>query len=74
LEQLLRGYGYTPYFVEGHEPEKVHQIMAATLDRVIDGIKQIQSDARNRKGDVVRPRWPMIVLQHRRLPLLTCAF
>ncbi len=35
LEQLLRGYGYTPYFVEGHEPEPMHQLMAATLDKVI---------------------------------------
>src|SRR5256712_3476421 len=47
LEQLLRGYGYTPYFVEGHEPEKMHELMAATLDRVIDEIKRIQNDARN---------------------------
>ena len=46
LDQLFRGYGYTPYFVEGHEPEKMHQLMAATLDRVIDEIKQIQTDAR----------------------------
>jgi xylulose-5-phosphate/fructose-6-phosphate phosphoketolase len=62
LDQLLRGYGYTPYFVEGHEPEKMHQLMAATLDRVIDQIKQIQADARN-QGSTDRPRWPMIVLR-----------
>src|SRR5207302_2348933 len=42
LEQLLRGYGYTPYFVEGHEPEKMHQLMAATLDQVIEEIKAIK--------------------------------
>ena len=63
LDQLFRGYGYTPYFVEGHEPEKMHKLMAATLDRVIDEIKQIQSDARTQKGGVIRPRWPMIVLR-----------
>ena len=63
LEQLLRGYGYTPHFVEGQEPEKMHQLMAATLDRVIDEIKQIQSNARQSKNEVRRPRWPMIVLR-----------
>jgi xylulose-5-phosphate/fructose-6-phosphate phosphoketolase len=63
LEQLFRGYGYTPYFVEGHEPEKMHRLMADTLDRVVAEIKQIQSDARSRTGNVNRPRWPMIVLR-----------
>jgi xylulose-5-phosphate/fructose-6-phosphate phosphoketolase len=66
LEQLFRGYGYTPYFVEGDEPEKMHELMAATLDRVISEIKQIQADARTRKRGsrgVERPRWPMIVLR-----------
>ena len=62
LEQLLRGYGYTPYLVEGDDPEQVHQLMAATLDRVTAAIKQIQSDARKQKG-AERPRWPMIVLR-----------
>ena len=62
LEQLLRGYGYTPYFVEGHEPEAMHQLMAATLDKVVAEIRQIQSDARER-GVTERPRWPMIVLK-----------
>ena len=62
LEQLLRGYGYTPYFVEGHEPEPMHRLMASTLDRVIGEIRRIQSDARDR-GVTERPRWPMIVLQ-----------
>ncbi len=62
LEQLLRGYGYTPYFVEGHEPEAMHRLMAATLDRVIAEIRRIQSDARER-GVTERPRWPMIVLK-----------
>ena len=61
LEQLFRGYGWTPYFVEGDDPEKMHQLMAATLDQTIAQIKQIQRDARS--GSVTeRPRWPMIVL------------
>jgi xylulose-5-phosphate/fructose-6-phosphate phosphoketolase len=63
LDQLLRGYGYNPFFVEGDEPEKMHPLMAATLDQVIDDIKQIQSDARSRKAGSERPRWPMIVLR-----------
>jgi len=62
LEQLLRGYGWTPYFVEGDEPEKMHQIMAATLDKAFQDIQQIQSHARD-KNDPTRPRWPMIVLK-----------
>src|SRR3990170_7679772 len=61
LEQLLRGYGWTPYFVEGHEPGLMHEAMAATLDTVVEQIKQIQQDARIR-GNSARPRWPMIVL------------
>ena len=62
LASLLRGYGYTPYFVEGDDPERVHPLMAETLDRVCDEIRTIQSDART-KGVTTRPRWPMIVLQ-----------
>ena len=58
----MRGYGYEPYFVEGDDPETMHQLMAATLDQVIAKIRQIQSDARS-KGDETRPRWPMIVLR-----------
>ena len=46
LEQLLRGYGWTPYFVEGHEPELMHEAMAATLDAAVEQIKEIQQDAR----------------------------
>ena len=61
LEQLLRGYGWTPYFVEGHEPDLMHESMAATLDVAIEQIKQIQHDARGRGLDA-RPRWPLIVL------------
>ena len=62
LEQLLRGYGWTPIFVEGHEPELMHEAMAATLDAAVEQIKRIQEDARAR-GNLTRPRWPMIVLQ-----------
>ena len=61
LEQLLRGYGWTPFFVEGDEPDLMHEAMATTLDMVITQIKQIQRDART-GGITARPRWPMIVL------------
>src|SRR5690242_4961915 len=61
LDQLFRGYGYTPYFVEGHEPDQMHELMAATLDAVYGEIQRIKMDARN--GTRERPRWPMIVLR-----------
>ncbi len=60
LKQLLKGYGYKPYFVEGDVPEEVHQLLATTLDTVVDEIKQIQNDART-NGFTKRPEWPMIV-------------
>jgi xylulose-5-phosphate/fructose-6-phosphate phosphoketolase len=60
LDQLLRGYGWTPYYVVGHEPAIMHQAMAATLDAVVEDIRRIQTEARER-GDTERPRWPMIV-------------
>ncbi|HEU0021728.1 MAG TPA: phosphoketolase family protein [Dehalococcoidia bacterium] len=62
LEQLFSGYGYLPYFVEGDDPEPMHQIMAATLDQVIAKIRGIQSRSRT-EGFDQRPRWPMIVLR-----------
>jgi xylulose-5-phosphate/fructose-6-phosphate phosphoketolase len=62
LEQLLHGYGWMPYFVEGHEPGLMHGAMAATLDTAVEQIKKIQQDARVR-GNIARPRWPMIVLK-----------
>ena len=62
LEQLFRGYGYEPYFVEGSDPAVVHQKMAGTLDAAIAGIQAIQRDARA-NGFRQRPRWPMIVLR-----------
>ncbi|MFZ2003333.1 MAG: phosphoketolase family protein, partial [Candidatus Sulfotelmatobacter sp.] len=62
LEQFLRGCGWTPYFVEGDEPERMHELMATILEKVIEDIRQIQKSARN-KNDTTRPRWPMIVLK-----------
>ncbi|RUR76180.1 phosphoketolase [Chlorogloeopsis fritschii PCC 9212] len=62
LEGLFRGYGYTPYFVEGDDPETMHQDMAATLEECVNEIRKIQQEARS-SGVVRRPRWPMIVLR-----------
>ncbi|MBE3143971.1 MAG: phosphoketolase family protein, partial [Planctomycetes bacterium] len=62
LEQFFYGCGWTPYFVEGDEPEEMHQLMAGTLEKVIEDIRQIQNNARI-KNDTTRPRWPMIVLK-----------
>jgi xylulose-5-phosphate/fructose-6-phosphate phosphoketolase len=62
LQQLLRGYGWTPYFVEGHEPMLMHEAMASTLDTVVEEIRKIQAAARSSAGTSERPRWPMIVL------------
>ncbi len=61
LEQFLRGCGWTPLFVEGHEPGPMHELMAAALDQAVQQIKDIQEEARVR-GNAGRPRWPMIVL------------
>jgi xylulose-5-phosphate/fructose-6-phosphate phosphoketolase len=62
LERLFQGYGYHPYFVEGDEPEAMHQLMAETLDTILDEIRDIQQRAR-RGMSTERPRWPMIVLR-----------
>jgi phosphoketolase len=62
LRSLLEGYGYGPRFVEGSEPEQMHQLMAAALDEVLDEIAAIQQNART-QADGARPRWPMIVLR-----------
>jgi xylulose-5-phosphate/fructose-6-phosphate phosphoketolase len=61
LRSLLEGHGYAPHFVEGHEPAHMHQLMASTLDHVMDEITRIKRDAE--RGDIDRPRWPMIVLR-----------
>ncbi|MCC3443414.1 MAG: phosphoketolase family protein, partial [Microcoleus sp. PH2017_03_ELD_O_A] len=62
LESLMVGYGYKPYWVEGSDPETMHQLMAATMDTAIGEIKSIQEEART-KGYADRPQWPMIVLK-----------
>src|SRR6187399_2911050 len=62
LTSLMEGYGHKPYYVEGDDPESVHQQLAATLDTVLDEIREIQRRARE-EGVTERPQWPMIVLQ-----------
>ncbi|APA88872.1 phosphoketolase family protein [Paraburkholderia sprentiae WSM5005] len=62
LEALMVGYGHKPYFVEGDDPDTMHQQMAATLERCIGEIRAIQQHARQH-NDTTRPRWPMIVLR-----------
>ncbi len=62
LDQFLRGNGWTPYYVEGHEPALMHEAMAATLDVAVEEIKRIQHEARV-NANTMRPRWPMIVLK-----------
>ena len=62
LEDLLRGYGWTPYFVEGSDPESMHQAMAATVEHCVEEIRKAQRECRE-TGVARRPRWPMIVLR-----------
>ncbi|HKG45446.1 MAG TPA: phosphoketolase family protein [Pyrinomonadaceae bacterium] len=62
LTSLLIGYGHKPYFVEGDDPETMHQLMAATLDTVLDEIRVIQTNARD-GNSAERPQWPMIILR-----------
>ena len=62
LDHLFRGYGYTPHFVEGSDPAKMHQLMADTVDTCMEEIRSIQTQART-KGVKERPRWPMIILR-----------
>src|SRR5436305_14191553 len=62
LTKLFTGYGWKPYFVEGHEPDQMHQLMAATLDHIVEEIHSIQSDAR-KSTKTNLPEWPMIVLR-----------
>lgn len=62
LDGLLRGYGWTPYYVEGNDPMEMHQLMAAKLDDIVDEIKRIKHDA-VKYDDTTRPRWPMLVLR-----------
>src|SRR5208282_1882946 len=62
LQKLFEGYGYKPYFVEGDEPAKMHELMAGTLDKITGEIKQIWQEARL-GGFKKRPAWPMIILR-----------
>jgi xylulose-5-phosphate/fructose-6-phosphate phosphoketolase len=62
LENLLRGYGWTPYFVEGSDPDSMHQAMAATMEHCVTEIKKIQRSARS-SGAATRPHWPVVVLR-----------
>ena len=62
LDQLLRGYGWTPYHVEGDDPDTMHELMAGVLDKAIIEIREIQNNARADNAPH-RPRWPMIVLR-----------
>jgi xylulose-5-phosphate/fructose-6-phosphate phosphoketolase len=62
LKDLFAGYGYNPFFVEGSDPEVMHDLMAETLDKIVDEIRGIQKDARLKKIND-RPRWPMIILR-----------
>ncbi|MEN6619131.1 MAG: phosphoketolase family protein [Rikenellaceae bacterium] len=60
-DQLFRGYGWIPYYVEGDEPEKMHELMATVMEKAIGDILRIRNNARN-NNDTTRPRWPMIIL------------
>jgi xylulose-5-phosphate/fructose-6-phosphate phosphoketolase len=62
LTQLFTGYGYKPYFVEGREPEAMHQLMAHTMDMILEEIRKIQHEARS-GGAAEMPAWPMIILR-----------
>ena len=61
LTSLFKGYGYEPFFVEGSEPEAMHQQMAATLDTIFTQIAKIKKNADAKSPE--RPRWPMIILR-----------
>jgi xylulose-5-phosphate/fructose-6-phosphate phosphoketolase len=62
VENLFRGYGWTPYFVEGSDPDTMHQAMAATVEHCVQEIKKAQRETR-KSGVAARPRWPMIVMR-----------
>ena len=62
LTQLFNGFGYKVHFVEGDEPQAMHQLMSATLDRVVDEIRSIQANAGATDSPTL-PVWPMIILR-----------
>jgi xylulose-5-phosphate/fructose-6-phosphate phosphoketolase len=61
LDHLFRGYGYTPYYVEGSDPAEMHELMASTLETIVGEIRRIKEEARG--GNSKRPLWPMIVFR-----------
>ena len=65
LSSLLRGYGWEPLFVEGSEPQAMHQAMAAAMDQVVRRLQEIRQRAQEEGGadQASRPIWPMIVLR-----------
>jgi xylulose-5-phosphate/fructose-6-phosphate phosphoketolase len=63
LTKFFTGCGWKAYFIEGSDPEQMHQLMAATLDHIIEEIRSIQGNARNNHKDEGVPKWPMIVLR-----------
>ncbi len=64
LEEMFRGFGYAPYFVEGSDPGLLHPLMASTLDRIVADLRRIRQEARRQgPAKATRPRWPMIVLR-----------
>ncbi|MBX8827978.1 phosphoketolase, partial [Ochrobactrum sp. SFR4] len=63
LRKLFEGHGYAPIFVEGHEPEAMHRLMADAMDLATDMIRAIQEKARSGAASTQAPRWPMIILR-----------
>lgn len=63
LQQLFRGYGYEPLFVSGHEPARMHRLMAQTLEQALNSIRDYQQQARSGEAQTTVPRWPMIILR-----------
>jgi xylulose-5-phosphate/fructose-6-phosphate phosphoketolase len=61
LQQLFFGYGWTPIFVKGDDPELMHETMAAAMDQSVALIRKIKEDALT--DPCARARWPMIVLR-----------
>lgn len=62
LENLFKGYGWKPYFVEGSDPMEMHQKMAMAMEQCILEIQAIQDEARAAQN-FERPCWPMIILR-----------
>ena len=63
LESLMKGYGWKPYFVEGSDPDEMHQKMASVMEQCVLEIKAIQKAARAEDAYAERPCWPMVVLR-----------